>query len=218
MRDRQARTAGVVALLALAGALGAEAQETVARRRKPPLPAAPLGEVVSQNIRYDTGVNAGFPTDVGLTVVGNRFNSGLGDTFLRVTHVTRLTLFPQNDGVQSFSFWLPPNSMGVSAPAPAGFMNANLVGGAFNQVVVSPEAVNGPDFILTFIGAFDGSPAGLLGLDAMATMDQGFHGVSGMYVAPNLTMVQPIPGRNAMLRVSGEFLIVPVELVNFRVE
>ena len=44
-----------------------------------------------------------------------------------------------------------------------------------------------------------------------------FHGIRGVYSMGNLTMVQAIPGRNAMLRATGEFYI-PVELMEFRIQ
>jgi hypothetical protein len=59
-----------------------------------------------------------------------------------------------------------------------------------------------------------GSP--LLGMDDMTINGQGFHAIIGTTMLPNLTMIAPIPSRNALLRVSGSIL-TPVELMDFKV-
>ena len=52
----------------------------------------------------------------------------------------------------------------------------------------------------------------------MATMGQGYHAIEGFYDGAGLaTMLQPVPNRNAMLRVTVDIL-VPVELMDFRVQ
>jgi hypothetical protein len=189
------------------------------RRRKPAASATVVGGPPAGNfIAYDTGSNAGFPPDVGLKAVGNRFNTIEGYGLQSHNAVTRVTIFPQNDGVQSISFWAAPNSMNSAMALPVGWLSAPLMGGVFNQIVISPEAIVPADFIVTFIGAIGGTP-GLLGLDVnMTAMAQGFHAVQGYYsTSGNLTMIQAIPGRNAMLRLRGDFYL-PVELLEFRIE
>jgi hypothetical protein len=208
-------------LLVAQGVLLAEdAGPETRRRRKPAASATVVGGPPAGNaIVYDTGLNAGFPTDVGLKAVGNRFNTIEGYGLKQSNVVSRVTLFPQNDGVQSISFWTAPNSMNSAMALPEGYVSAPLMGGAFNQIVISPGALVTADFIVTFIGAFNGGPSGLLGLDAnMTAMAHGFHAVQGYYsMNGNLTMIQAIPGRNAMLRLRGDFYL-PVELLQFRIE
>jgi hypothetical protein len=51
----------------------------------------------------------------------------------------------------------------------------------------------------------------------MSVNGQGFHAVQGFYAGSMLaSMIQTVPGRNAMLRVRTDML--PVELMDFRIE
>ncbi|MET0554181.1 MAG: hypothetical protein ABW221_14155 [Vicinamibacteria bacterium] len=211
-----------VALLFLAqDALPSDDGGAVARRRGKPAASAVVvvgGPPAGNFITYDTGSNAGFPADVGQKAVGNRFNTIEGYGLKSHNAVTRVTVFPQNDGVQSISFWAAPNSMNSAMALPVGWLSAPLMGGVFNQIVISPEAIVPADFIVTFIGAIGGTPPGLVGLDAnMTAMAHAFHAVQGYYNNGNLTMIQAIPGRNAMLRLRGDFYL-PVELLEFQIQ
>jgi hypothetical protein len=219
MRHTKSMLLFVALLLLAADALPSDDGGTATRRRRKPAASATVvgGPPAGDFITYDTGSNAGFPPDVGLKAVGNRFNTIEGYGLQTHNEVTRVTVFPQNDGVQSISFWTAPNSMNSAMALPAGWLNAPLMGGVFNQIVISPEAHVPSDFIITFIGAIGGTP-GLLGLDSnMTAMAQGFHAVQGYYANGNLTMIQAIPGRNAMLRVQGSFYL-PIELLEFQIE
>jgi hypothetical protein len=210
------RTGFWMAVLSIA--VGAAATLEAAPRRKRParqplaaraVPASPLG---TTTVAYDTGVAVEFPTDVGDQVVGNRFNTRLGGPLAATNRVTRVTLFPQISGVQSFSFALPPDSMGV-APL-IEYHSATFMAMQFQSVALSMEVVLPPDFVVTFIGQFGGDP-GLVALDDMSAFGQGFHALRGTYASANLINVTPIPSRNALLRVTGPTL--PVELMDFKI-
>jgi hypothetical protein len=169
---------------------------------------------VVRTIIYDTGFNAGFAPDVGNRAVGNAFLDTKGLPFI-TGMITMLTLFPERSGIQSFTAWSLPNSMGT-AMALAPFQQANFVAGQFNVVTLATPIPTLPNFIVTFIGAFNGPP-GLLGLDSMSNLSRGFHAVQGDYVAPDLVGVASIPNRNAMLRITGNLLFIPVELMTFEI-
>lgn len=175
------------------------------------------GIQVVGTITYDTGVNAGFPPDTGAIIIGNRFNSALGGPLLMTGMVTMWEIFPQNSGAQSFTFWGPPSTMNTAMLLTPYFM-ANLMANVFNQVTLpAPGVTTGPDFLVTFFGFFSNTPPGLCGLDSNPVNGQGFHALQGNYVAPNMTMIAPIAGRNAMMRVTGDIL-TPVELMNFKIQ
>ncbi|MET0554178.1 MAG: hypothetical protein ABW221_14140 [Vicinamibacteria bacterium] len=199
--------------IAAAAATPSDAAPRRGRRAGKPLAAAtqtsPLGAVT---VAYDTGVAFEFPTDVGDQVVGNRFDTRLGGPLAATNRVTRVTLFPQNSGTQSFTFALPPDSMG-SAPV-IQYFSASLMAMAFNSVELPTEIVLPPSFIVTFIGQFGGA-AGLTALDDMSLLGQGFHAIRGTYASPSIVNVASIPNRNALLRVTGPTL--PVELIDFQI-
>ena len=205
-------------LAALSIAIALPASSDAARRRGRPgrkplpartVPAAPLG---STTVAYDTGNPVEFPTDVDDQVVGNRFDTRLGGPLAATNRVTRVTLFPQNSGSQSFTFAMPPNSMGT-APV-LQYFSGNLMAMEFNSVQLPAEIVLPPEFIVTFIGLFGGAP-GLAALDDMSLLGQGFHAIRGTYASPNIINVVPIPNRNTLLRVTGPAL--PIELIDFQV-
>jgi hypothetical protein len=181
------------------------------------VPAVP--EIVG-TITYDTGVNVGFHPDSPMAaqnrVVGNRFDSHLGEPLLMTGMVSFITVFPANNGPQSVSIALPPNTMNTAMVLD--FVNAPMMAGAFNQVPFVPPITVGPDFLATFLGTFGTfHAAGLLGMSDMATMGQGYHAVQAFYFAGMATMIEVVPSRNAMLRVTGN-LLFPVELLDFRIE
>jgi hypothetical protein len=181
----------------------------------------PLAPDFIPTIRYDTGLNAGFHPDAfGINnnrQVGNRFNSQLGAPLIMSARVTRMTVFPAHSGVQSFSLLTAPTSMNTAMVLD--FLNANLMANAFNMVVVNPGVFTGPDFLGVFIGAYATYQAGgLLGMSDMQTMGQGYHAIQAFYAGMGLaTMIEVVPNRNAMLRVTGDFK-VPVELIDFKLE
>jgi hypothetical protein len=202
----------LAAFLAVAGtAVPSDAAPRRARRGRKPL-AARAAALGTTTIAYDTGAVVEFPTDVGDQVVGNRFDTRLGGPLAATNRVTRVTLFPQNSGSQSFTFALPPDSMGVSPVLE--YHSANLMAMEFNSVPLSMEVVLPADFVVTFIGQFGGAD-GLVALDAMSLLGQGFHAVRGTYASPNIVNVVSIPNRNALLRIGGP--VLPVELMDFRI-
>ncbi|MET0556226.1 MAG: hypothetical protein ABW221_24510 [Vicinamibacteria bacterium] len=169
---------------------------------------------------YDTGTNAGFHPDTPNApqhrVVGNRFNSAWGGPLLATGMVSFLTVFPANNGPQSVSIVLPPNSMNTAMVLD--FVTAPLVANQFNQVAFVPAVDVGPDFLGMFLGTFGTfHAAGLLGMSDMAASGQGFHAVQAFYIGQMVSMVEVVPNRNAMLRATGKIL-VPVELMEFRIE
>jgi len=179
---------------------------------------AAVPEVVT-TITYDTSVNVGFHPDSPMAaqnrIVGNRFNSHLGQPLLTTGMVSFLTVFPANNGPQSVSIALPPNTM--NSAMVLDFVNAPLVASVFNQVPFVPPVTVGPDFLATFLGAFGTfQAAGLLGMSDMATMGQGYHAVQAFYFAGMATMIEVVPARNGMLRATGDPL--PVELMDFKIE
>jgi hypothetical protein len=182
-----------------------------------PPTAQPIG-----TITYDTGINVGFHPDAIAgspnlnRIVGNRFNSVLGGPLLMTNMVHHITVFPANDGVQSVSFATAPTTMDTAMVLD--YLAADLMANQFNALAVTPSITVGPDFLGFFLGTFSASqPAGLLGMSDMATMGQGYHAVQGFYWQGMVaTMIQVIPNRNAMLRVTID--LIPVELMGFEIE
>lgn len=214
------KTAWLVVFLVVVGqsAFVADAeQQTRGGRHKPMLPSVPgtgAPNVVG-TVQYDTGFNAGFHPDVGLRIVGNRFNSALGGQLLMTGMVSMVTLWPQNAGGQYVSFLTPPN--GTTAMV-IDFFLVTLTANQFNTVTLSAQVPVGPDFFGMFMGFFGGTPSGLLAMDDMQNLNQGFHAWQGTYTS-NLTVVnmQAVPNRNALFRSTGDIL-VPVELMDFKVQ
>jgi hypothetical protein len=206
--------------LALILAIGTSATlDAAPRRNRPgrrPLAArsAPLVPLGTGTIAYDTGIAVAFPQNAtGFQVVGNRFNSMMGGPIMNPAVVSRVTLFPQSSGPQSFTFALAPNSMGTAMVLE--YHGATFMAMEFNTVQLS-SAVNLPgDFVVSFIGNY-GNPGGLLGLGDMSVAAQGFHAFGGTYSAGNIVNLAPIANRNALLRVTGPGL--PVELLDFELE
>jgi hypothetical protein len=194
-------------------------------KRKAKVRTEPRASQVIGTITYDTGINAGFhpdvpPGSVNLNrIVGNRFNSISGGPLLMTGMVFTVTVFPANDGQQSVSILSAPNSIGTAMVLD--YQVANLVANQFNEIVLNPALPVGSDFLGVFLGTFGASqPAGLLGMSDMATMGQGFHGVAGFYLGGSqmiATMIQAVPNRNAMLRVSVD-IFTPVELLDFKIQ
>jgi hypothetical protein len=176
---------------------------------------------VISTIQYDTGVNAGFHPD-GMNgtnlnrIVGNRFNTLLGGPLVKTNMVTMITVFPANNGIQSVTIAAAPTTMNTAMVLD--FLNGSLVAHTFNVIDVDPPVVVGPDFIGFFMGAFGANQGnGLLGMSDMATMGQGYHAVQAFYVPPlRATMIEVVPSRNAMLRVTIDYL--PVELMDFKIQ
>ena len=214
-----ARTTLRLALSAVLVASGAASpqERPGASSRVPQAVRVPPAPQLIDFIQYDTGFNAGFAPDFGNRAVGNRFLDTKVFPFVSAGQLTMITLFPQRSGIQSFTAWTLPNSMGTAMMLEPGFQNANFMAGQFNQVTLTQPIITPGNFIVTFIGAFNG-PDGLLGLDSMAHLNLGYHAVQGDYVAPNLVNVTPIPNRNAMLRIAGTLLFVPVELMTFEIQ
>lgn len=189
--------------------------------RKVKVKVVPRTPQLVGTITYDTGVNAGFhPDSVAGNLnrfVGNRFNSALGGPLLVTGMASMLTVFPANDGDQSVSIASAPTTMNTAMVLE--FLNANLMANLFNAITFTPGVTVGPDFLGLFIGVFAASqPAGLLGMSDMQTMGQGYHAIEGFYFGSALaTMIQPVPNRNAMLRATVDIL-VPVELMDFKIQ
>lgn len=210
--------ASALACLAAAGTGADERPGAAANRAQARVvPATPQ---LFGTVTYDTGVNVGFYPDdpmAGLNrIVGNRFDSALGEPLLMTGMLSFLTVFPANGGAQSVSVLAPPNS--IASAMVLRFVTAPMVAGAFNQITFTPPVPVGPDFIGSFLGRFGTFHAlGLLGMSDMQTMGQGYHAVQGFYFAQMATMIEPVPGRNAMLRATGDILM-PVELIHFTVQ
>ena len=222
---RQTALAAVAVLLAgWAAAVDAADRTERPRRTAQTKPARLAYEpAVIGMIKYDTGINAGFHPDVPAgspnlnRIVGNRFNSALGFPLMMTGRVFSITVFPAADGMQSVSILGPPNSMGSAMVLD--YMNADLMGNQFNTIVLPNGGLPvGADFLGVFLGVFGGTnPAGLLGMSDMATMGQGYHAFQGFYGVNGVaTMLEPVPNRNAMLRVRVD--VFPVELMDFRLE
>jgi hypothetical protein len=183
----------------------------------------PLAPDVIGAIIYDTGTNAGFHPDAAAgnlnRTVGNRFNSALGGPLLATGMVTRLTVFPANAGNQSVSIAGPPTPANTAMVLDF-FLASGLMTGEFNQVTLVPPTTVGPDFLGIFLGTYGASqPAGLLGMSDMATMGQGYHAFQAFYAGGGMqTMIETVPNRNAMLRVRGDFVVIPVELMDFKIQ
>jgi hypothetical protein len=215
----------VATCLIMVGPDLSRARAAEGRRRKPTeatvrivSPEALGGGAV---ITYDTGTNVGFYPDATTgnpnRVVGNRFNSQLGQPLLATGMVSALTVFPAASLPGTVSILGPPNSMGTAMALDI-FLAKSLMAGAFNQITF-PAVTVGPDFIGVFLGFFNEStPEGLLGMSDMATMGQGYHAVDGFYNAGSgyHTTLAPIANRNAMIRARGNPL--PVELMDFRIK
>ena len=207
------------ALIVLVSALPAFGdQRPGAEKRTPhPVTALPQTPRVVDFIQYDTGVNVGFPPDSGNQVVGNMFLDTKVFPFESGGQITMITLFPQQSGIQSFTAWSLPNSMGTAMALPPGFQQGNFMAGQFNVVTLTTPITIPRNFLVTFLGVYNGPP-GLVGLDSMAHLDLGHHAVRGTYMAPNLVNVVPIANRNAMLRIAGPLLFIPVELMTFEIQ
>jgi hypothetical protein len=213
------KTAWLVAGLsfALVPSIAGASEQRKARQGEPSLPSRVVSATdnVIGTITYDTGTNFAFQPKAGTTIPGNRFDSALGGP-LKTGMVTMFTVFPGLTANQSFTFWGPPNSLN-SAMTIAPFMMANIVGSQFNAVTLAAPVDTGPSFLVTLFGQLIAPPgSNLLGMDDMTINGQGFHAIIGTTMLPNLTMVAPIPNRNALLRVSGSIL-TPVELMDFEV-
>lgn len=181
-------------------------------------------QFVIGTVTYDTGTNAGFHPDVPAgspninRIVGNRFNSALGGPLLMTNAMlTRLTVFPASSGNQSVSIGGTPNTMGTAMVLD--FQYANLMAGAFNQIVLTAPVAVPADFVAVFVGTFNGTnPAGLLGMSDMAVNGQGYHAIEGFYVSGGLQQqLTPVANRNAMIRAFGDIL-TPVELMDFKIQ
>lgn len=171
---------------------------------------------------YDTGVNAGFHPDVPAgspnvnRIVGNRFNSALGQPLLMTGMLTMLTVFPAGTGYQSVSVGGTPNTMGSAAVLD--FQAASVMAGVFNQITLTAPVTVPADFVAVFVGTFDGTDtAGLLGMSDMQQDGQGYHALEGFYNGGNQTMLTPVANRNAMIRAVGDIL-TPVELMDFKIQ
>ena len=213
------KTAWLAACLsfALVPSIVGSSEQRKARQGEPSLPSRVVSATdnVVGTITYDTGTNFAFQPKTGTTVPGNRFDSALGGP-LKTGMVTMFTVFPGRTANQSFSFWGPPNSLN-SAMSLTPFLMANLVANQFNTVTVAAPITTGPTFLVTFFGQLIAPPGSdLLGMDDMTVNGQGFHAIIGTTMLPNLTMIAPIPNRNALMRVSGSIL-TPVELMDFEV-
>jgi hypothetical protein len=212
---------GVVLLLALPAGSTVDAGEPSSRRGRRAQAVVVPASAAPATITYDTGINAGFHPDAVAgnlnRIVGNRFNSLLGDPLLTITEVSIVTVFPANAGDQSISIASAPTTMG-SAMVLDYILGNDLVAGQFNQIPVRPAVHVGPDFLAVFLGVFGSSqPGGLLGMSDMATMGQGYHAVQGFYRSGMVvTMIEPVPNRNAMLRVTVP--VWPVELMDFKIQ
>jgi hypothetical protein len=181
-------------------------------------PGQSLGGPNQVTITYDNGTNIGFYPDATTgnlnRVVGNRFNSQLGQPLLMTGMLSMLTVFPAASGAQSVSIGGTPSTMGTAMVLD--YINAPMMAGVFN-VVTFPAVAVPADFIGVFIGTFGASQAaGLLGMSDMAVLGQGYHAVDGFYAAGNQTMLAPIANRNGMIRASGDPL--PVELMDFKIQ
>ena len=213
------KTAWWVACLsfALVPSLVGASEQRRARQGEPSLPSRTVSATdnVVGTITYDTGTNFAFQPDTGTQAPGNRFNSALGGP-LKTGMVTMFTVFPGLTANQSFTFWTAPNTMN-SATTITPFLSANMMANQFNAVNLPAPVNTGPDFLVTLYGQFAGPGGNLLGMDDMTINGQGFHAIIGTTMLPNLTMIAPIPNRNALLRVSGSIL-TPVELMDFKVQ
>lgn len=219
------RTTTLVAMgLVLASALGpaAGAGERPARKKAAAsVTIVPSTDAIVGTVTYDTGVNAGFHPDVSAgspnlnRFAGNRFNSVLGGPLLMTLMLTKITVFPANDGNQSVSVFGTPNSM--NSAVLIDFQAADLMANLFNSILLAPAATVNADFLAVFLGSFNASqPLGLVGMSDMATMGQGYHAIQGFYFIGMATMVEPVPNRNAMVRATVDML--PVELMDFRIQ
>ena len=170
---------------------------------------------------YDTGVNIGFhPDAIGNfnRTVGNRFNSALGGPLLMTGMVSRLTVFPANDGFQSVSIAGAPTTMNTAMVLV--FLNVEMMANQLQRDRVQPERHRGsglPGHLPRRLRQHQ--PAGLLGMSDMENLGQGFHAFQAFYpyIGGVQTMIQALPNRNAMLRATVTFL-VPVELMEFRIQ
>jgi hypothetical protein len=210
------RVAAALAATSLAVLASAGERPGASSRVPHPVKVPPAAPRATDYIRYDTGFNAGFAPDFGNRAVGNMFLDTKVFPFT-TGMLTMVTLFPQRSGIQSFTAWHLPNSMGTAQVLPPGFQQANLMAGQFNQVTLTQPITTPWNFLVTFIGVYNG-PDGLVGLDSMSYLNLGYHAVQGDYMAPNLVNVTPIPNRNAMLRIAGTLLFIPVELMTFEIQ
>ena len=220
----------VVALLLSVAELSAadrarQAKGSAKRVRGEVVPLEPKALVrtphVVGTIVYDTGVNIGFhPDAIGNfnRTVGNRFNSALGGPLLMTGMVSRLTVFPANDGFQSVSIAGAPTTMNTAMVLV--FLNVEMMANQFNAIAFNPNVTVGPDFLGIFLGVFGShQPVGLLGMSDMENLGQGFHAFQAFYANTGgvQTMIQALPNRNAMLRATVD-VFVPVELMEFRIQ
>jgi hypothetical protein len=215
---RKTAVAFGMALVSVCGPVVGAAERPGSASRRAEARIVPAAPQLIGTVTYDTGVNAGFHPDSASPgqnrVVGNRFNSALGEPLLMTGMVSFLTVFPANTGPQSVSLVTPPTTMGTAMVLD--FVTAPLIAGQFNSVPFPAVAV-GPDFLGMFLGTFGTAhAAGLLGMSDMATMGQGYHAVQAFYLAQMVTSIEVVPNRNAMLRATGDIL-VPVELMEFEV-
>jgi hypothetical protein len=167
-------------------------------------------------ITYEPGAPAdAFASEPGgNNVVSNRFNSALGAP-LRPGNLTGATFFPGIvQGTAVISVMGPP--AGGQATIIGVTYLTGIAGNTFNTINIGPFGV-GADFMAgMYVGAFGGTDQ--IGLRNASVNGQGFHGVQMNFVGTNTaTGVVPLPGQNAMFRASGN-LLVPVELMDFKLE
>jgi len=202
-------------LMAFAQAGSSEAAPRRNRGARRALAAQALAGSPTGTITYDTGIAVEFPQNTtGLNVVGNRFNSVMGGPIINPAVVTRVTLFPQNGGPQSFSFALAPNSMGSAMVLE--YHAATFMAMEFNVVQLTMSVSLPADFVVSFVGDYGVPNVGLLGLGDMSHSAQGFHAFRGTYSLGSIRNFTPIANRNALLRVTGPGL--PIELLDFKLE
>jgi hypothetical protein len=165
-------------------------------------------------VAYDTGVpHAGLYYSF-FHSVGNRFNSDMGGPLLMTGQLTRVTFWLDGilAGGASATVFGPPNSMGTAPNLGYAFLPGH--GASYFQVASISPIATPPDFLL---GIGLTSSFGI-GMDDQSVGGQGFHAFQLVNHFQNPgTMFQAIPGRNALIRATGNIL-VPVELMKFTVE
>lgn len=158
-------------------------------------------------IIYDDGVATGLPA-VSSLCYGNRFNTASGDPVTNFS-VTMLTFFlATGAGTDNVFVSIFGSVNGTTAPVLGSANVGPNVSGAFNAITFGPYAGAG-----TFLAGVWYVAGDSVGLGGGTVNGQGHHGMVINDIVG--TGFQPLPGVNALVRVTTGF--IPVELINFTI-
>jgi hypothetical protein len=188
---------------------------TFAGTRVPNKKAVVVGPPSQGTVAYDPGPPQDFfrTYDGTNRSVGNVFNTRNGNPLLPgpLSFVTVYPIAVGGDVIVSV-FGAP---VGSNAPLLQFVTGTGVASNTFNAVPVSPSV--GSSFLAgQYLGTFGSGPDSI-GIRSASFNGMGFHAMQINFAgATSGTGFQTIQGQNAMVRASG--VVVPVELMNFKVE